>query len=67
MWKKYINREKVLTLTKQFSTILDTKYNNTYLSKVMKNQCQHSTETQRNELLTLLQKIKELFDGTLGT
>ena len=32
----------------------------------MKNQCQHLTMTQRNELLKLLQKFEELFDGTLG-
>ena len=33
----------------------------------MENQCQHLTMTQRNELLQLLQKFEELFDGTLGT
>ena len=33
----------------------------------MKNQCQHLTETERNELLKLLQKSEELFDGQLGT
>ena len=33
----------------------------------MENQCQHLTMTQRNELLKLLQKFEELFDGTLGT
>ena len=33
----------------------------------MENQCQHLTMTQRNEFLILLQKLKELFDGTLGT
>ena len=33
----------------------------------MKNQCQHLTMTQRNELLKLLQKFEEFFDGTLGT
>ena len=32
----------------------------------MKNQCQHSTKKHFNELLQLLQKFKELFDGTLG-
>ena len=32
----------------------------------MKNQCQHLTETQRNELLKLLPKSEELFDVTLG-
>ena len=33
----------------------------------MKNKCQHFMETQRNELLKLLQKIEDFFDGTLGT
>ena len=33
----------------------------------MKNQCQNLTITQRNELLKLLQKSKEFFNGTLGT
>ena len=33
----------------------------------MKNQCQHLTETQHNELLKLLQKVEELFGGKLGT
>ena len=32
-----------------------------------KNQFQHLTETQRNELLKLLQKNEELFDKILGT
>ena len=33
----------------------------------MENQCQNLTETQHNELLKLLQKSEDLFDGTLGT
>ena len=33
----------------------------------MENQCQHLTTKQRNELIKLLQKFEELFDGTLGT
>ena len=33
----------------------------------MKNQWQHLTETQRNELLKLLQRSEELFYGTFGT
>ena len=33
----------------------------------METKCQHKTITQRNELLKLLQKFEELFNGTLGT
>ena len=33
----------------------------------METQCQNLTTTQHNELLELLQKLEELFDGTLGT
>ena len=33
----------------------------------METQCKHLTMTQNNEFLKLLQKYKELFDGTLGT
>ena len=32
----------------------------------MENQFQHLNMMQRNELLKLLQKFEELFDGTLG-
>ena len=33
----------------------------------METQCQHLTMTQHNELLKLLQKFEQLFDGALGT
>ena len=33
----------------------------------MENQCKHLTEVQRNRLPKLLEKLEELFDGTLGT
>ena len=33
----------------------------------MENHFQHLTETQHDKLLKLLPKLKELFDGTLGT
>ena len=59
--------EQVYNYTKWLHVILDTKHEKTYLNKFMKNQCQNLTETQRNELLKLLQKPKELSDGTLGT
>ena len=40
--------EQVRTSTKRLCVILDAKYENTDLNKVMKNKCQHLTETQRN-------------------
>ena len=33
----------------------------------METKCQHLTMTQRNDLIKLLQKSEELFDGTFGT
>ena len=55
------------TATKQLHVILDAKHKHENLHKVMGNQCQHLTMTQRNKLLKLLQKIEELFGGTLDT
>ena len=43
--------EHVCTATKLLCIILDAKYEKENLHKVMKTQCQHLTETQRNELL----------------
>ena len=43
------------------------KQKKTDLHKVMGNQCKYLTMTQRKELLKLLQKFEELFDGKLGT
>ena len=37
------------------------------LHKVMETQCRNFKMTQRNELLKLLQKFEELFNGRLGT
>ena len=59
--------EQVWTATKQLRVTLDTKYEKVNLNKVMENPCQHLTEAQRNELPILLQKIEDLFNGTLGT
>ena len=59
--------EHVRNATKHLRLILDAKYEEADLHKVMENQCQHLTMTQRNELLKLLQKLEDLFDGTLGT
>ena len=46
--------------------ILDAKCENADLHKVMETQCQHLTLTQRTDLLKLLEKFKEFFDGKIG-
>ena len=46
--------------------ILDAKYKKSDLHKVMETQCQHLTMIQCNELLKLLHKFEEFFDGTLS-
>ena len=62
-----MNWNTSILLLKKLNVILDAKYGKIYLNKVMKNQCQHLTEIQHNELLSLLQKFEELFDVTLRT
>ena len=59
--------EQVHTFTTLLRVLLDSIYEKEYLNKVMTNQCQHFIETQGNELLKLLEKFEELFNGTLGT
>ena len=58
--------EHVRTATKQLRVILDEKYENSDLHKVMESRCQHLMITQR-KLLKLLHKFEELFNGTLDT
>ena len=52
--------------TKRTMKILDAKYEKADLPKIVQDNCQHLTTDQRNELLRLLLKFEELFDGTLG-
>ena len=59
--------EHVSTAAKQLHVILDAKHKHENLHKVMENQCQHLTMTQRNKLLKLLQISGELFYVTLDT
>ena len=47
--------------------ILDRKYEKADLNKVMDEQCQHLTSTERYRLLHILKKFEYLFGGTLGT
>ena len=57
----------VRAATKILRIISDAKYEKSDLHKVMETRCQYLTMTQRNELLKLLHKFVELFNGTLGT
>ena len=45
---------------------MDAKYKKANLPEVVKNNCKHLNAAEREELLKLLQKYEELFDGTLG-
>ena len=49
--------EQVCTSTERLCLILYAQEKNSYLNKIMKNKCQHLTETQLNELLKLLQNL----------
>ena len=66
-FKEVYESEHVRTSTKRLCVILDDKYENSDLHKVSKNQCQHLTMTQRNELPELLQKFEDYFDGKIET
>ena len=57
--KEVYESEHVHTATKQLCVILYAKYEKSDLHKVIDNQCQHLTTTQRNEFLKLLQKFEE--------
>ena len=47
--------------------ILDATHENTDLSKVMTEQCQHQNIKKRDQLISLLGKYEDIFIGTLGT
>ena len=59
--------EHVRSATKRLRVILDAKYIDENLNKVLGTQCQYLKKTKCNELIKLLQKPEEFFDGTLGT
>jgi hypothetical protein len=46
--------------------ILDAKYAKSDLPAIVNNNCKHLTPSERESLLSLLLKFKELIDGTLG-
>ena len=47
--------------------IMDDKYEKSNLDEVMNKQFQHLNTKERYKLLNILNKFKDLFDGTLGT
>ena len=52
--------------TKRAVEILDAKYDKADLPAVVKENCSHLTSADQMQLLQLLQKFEQLFDGTLG-
>ena len=68
MYQMYKNTEPNSTaeLTKKAIKILDAKYEKADLPKIVEETCEHIDESERQELLELLQKYEEMFDGTLG-
>ena len=56
--KELYESEHVRTAEKRLHVILDAKYEKEDLHKVMENQCQHLTTTQRNELLNYYRNPK---------
>ena len=62
-----MNRNNYVLVLNVLHVILDAKDEKADLIKVMENQCQHMAETQRNELLKILQNFEGFFNGTLST
>ena len=52
--------------TKRATEILDATYEKADLAAVVNDNCGHLTALQQSQLLALLHKYEELFDGTLG-
>ena len=46
--------------------ILDVKYEKAGLALIIAQHCTHLSASEQQQLLTLLLKFEELFDGTLG-
>jgi hypothetical protein len=52
--------------TKRVVEILDAKYATADLPAIVNHNCKHLTPSERESLLSLLLKFKQLFDGMLG-
>ena len=65
MYSKF-EPESTKELTYQAVKILDANYEKADLPKIVKDTCSHLKESKKLELLSLLQKYEQMFDGTLG-
>ena len=67
----YVNEclksESAIIATRRMCRILDAKYKNAELDKVMTEQFQHLNTKECKRLLNILTSFEDLFDGTLGT
>ena len=60
-----LKSEITISSTRIMQIILDTKYEKSDINKVMKEQCQHLTTNESENILKRL-KYEDLFDRTLG-
>jgi hypothetical protein len=51
---------------KRIQSIIESKYTPADLSKIVE-ECMHLEKSEQKQLLQLLQKYEDLFDGSLGT
>src|SRR5687768_7064951 len=58
--------DPVTTEAERIQNILDAKYCQAYLDKIVK-ECEQLSKEEQEKLLALLKKYEHLFDGTVGT
>ncbi len=58
--------ESTKELTNQAVNILDAKYENAILPQMVKGTCSHLKGSKNLDLLSLIQRYEQMFDGTLG-
>ena len=63
---QYLEPPVTQSATKRAVEILDANYEKADLPAVVKENCSHLTSADQMQLLQLLQKFEQLFDGTLG-
>ena len=62
-----IKYKSAISSTCKIRRIIDAKYKNSNLNKVMTEQCQHLNTKECKIFLILLRKLKDLLGETLGT